>query len=93
MDMHAVLVSANIGDRAVAEPFLHSEVVPQVAKAPGLVAAYWLAPDGGTTGQGTAIVVFESEEQAQAMSEQVEAAAGPTVTIESISVREVVANI
>ncbi len=91
--MYAVVVSAKIGDRAVVENFLHSEVVPRVAKKPGLVAAYWLATEGGRSGQGTAILVFESEEQAQAMSERFAAQPGPTVTIESISVREVVANI
>jgi hypothetical protein len=69
---------------------LPRDVVPQVAKAPGLVAAYWLAPE--ESGQGMAMVVFESEEQAEAMSKQVEPPPGAPVTIESISIREVVAN-
>ena len=70
------------------------QVVPQVAQAPGLVNAYWTRSDEG---KGLSMIVFESEEAAKAMAERL--TGGPNgpppdaVTLDSVGVREVVANL
>lgn len=87
--MHAVTVTVSISDRAQAEAGLHERVVPMVSRAPGFVAGYWLAP---IDGKGASIAVFESEEAAREMASNVDAAPGGPVTIEDVSVREVVAH-
>ncbi|HEY3240704.1 MAG TPA: antibiotic biosynthesis monooxygenase [Acidimicrobiia bacterium] len=46
-----------------AEKLLHEMVVPMVKSAPGLVAAYWLRSDDGTS--GTSLILFESEDAAR----------------------------
>ncbi len=61
------------------------KVVPGTAQAPGFVAGYWL--DGGT-----GVVVFESEDAARAMAEQVQSPPIGEVTVTSVDVREVVAH-
>jgi stage III sporulation protein SpoIIIAA len=86
--MHAVVVKVRISDQAVAESALREQVVPRVSQVPGFVAGYWTR-DGNT---GLSMVVFESEEAANGMSEQVRSMAPEGVTIEDIEVREVVAH-
>jgi hypothetical protein len=68
--MHAVTVKVSIvdPDRAVRE--LHDQVVPMVSQIPGFVAGYWLEPEDG---KGAALVVFESEDHAQAMLDGIRA--------------------
>jgi heme-degrading monooxygenase HmoA len=90
--MHAVVVRVTIGDREQAEPILHSEVVPRVSQAPGFRAGYWTSSQEGGQETGLSMVVFDSEEDARAASDQVRQAVPPTVTIESVEVREVVAS-
>jgi hypothetical protein len=90
--MHAVTVKVTIVDpeRAVRE--LRERVVPMVSQAPGFVAGYWLEPQDG---KGASLVVFESEDQAQAMVEGIraqEAEGGMPVTFDEVGVRGVVAN-
>jgi hypothetical protein len=86
--MHAVVVTVSISDREVAESHLREQVVPGVSQAPGFVAGYWTRKDDS----GLGMVVFESEEAANAMSERVPSMVPEVVTVKDIEVREVVAH-
>ncbi|HKH13430.1 MAG TPA: hypothetical protein VKA47_02120 [Solirubrobacterales bacterium] len=86
--MHAVVVMVSISDREVAESHLREQVVPGVSQAPGFVAGYWTRKDDS----GLGMVVFESEEAANAMSERVPSMVPDVVTVKDIEVREVVAH-
>lgn len=91
--MHAVVVRVNIGDPETAEQGLRDQVVPRVSQAPGFVAGYWTRSDDG--GNGLSMLVFDSEEAAQGAAERLrgpEALRPETVTLESVEVREVLAN-
>jgi hypothetical protein len=59
---------------------------PRVRQAPGFVAAYWVRLGGN---QGSAMLVFETEDAARQMTEQLRPPEG-VVTIDSIEVGEVV---
>jgi hypothetical protein len=89
--MHAVLVSVRIDpDRAdEAEKMLHEQTVPRASSFDGFVKGYWARAADGTRGRGT--LVFESEAQAKAATEQIVQPPGSPTTIESIEVFEVVA--
>ncbi len=88
--MHAVVVDVTINDRETAEQGLRERVVPRVSEAPGFVSGFWLEP---TDGKGHSIAVFESEEAARRMVEQVRSnAPSPAVTVDSVEVRAVIAN-
>ena len=87
--MHAVVVDVTISDRQASEQALRERVVPQVSQAPGFVAGFWLEP---IDGKGHSVVLFESEEIARQMAEQVGANAPTTVTIDNVQVRAVIAN-
>jgi heme-degrading monooxygenase HmoA len=69
--------------------FLREQVIPRVSQAPGFVSAHWVRVSEDT---GTSMLVFESEEAAQAMAEQVRTNPPPTdaVTMNTIEVGEVV---
>jgi heme-degrading monooxygenase HmoA len=86
--MHAVVVKVRIEDPEASEATLREQVVPGVSQAPGFVAGYWTRKDNN----GLSMVVFESEEAANAMSERVPGIIPDTVTLEGIEVREVVAH-
>jgi len=87
--MHAVVFRVTIHDREQAEAFLKEQIVPGVSQAPGFVAGYW-ANIGGN--EGTSMVVFESEEAARQVADEVEPPPADIVTVESIEVGEVVAH-
>lgn len=88
--MHAVLVSVTIHNPEPAIEFLRGEVVPRVSQSPGFVNGYWMR---ASENKGWSVIVFESEEAANAMVEQIRAQDGPGhATIDNIDVREVVAN-
>ena len=87
--MHAIVVEVTVNDIETARRTLEAEVVPRARQAPGFVAGYWLAPEGG---RGMSVVVFESEDAARGMAGQIQSPPGGEVTIESIDVREVVAH-
>ena len=59
-----------------------------VSRAPGFVSGVWVRLDGN---KGRSIVVFESEEAANAAAGQLRAMARAGVTLDSVSVGEVVA--
>jgi hypothetical protein len=85
--MHAVLVKVKLSDNA--DPaILREQVVPRVKALPGFVAGYWTRSDG----VGRSIVVFESEENAQAASELVPSMIPSGTIIEANEVNEVVAH-
>jgi hypothetical protein len=86
--MHAVIVRVTIKDQETAEKALREQVVPSVSGAPGFVNGYWTRKDD----TGMSMLVFESEDAARAMSEQIESPDSDAVTIEGVEVREVVAN-
>ncbi len=90
--MHAVVLMVTLNDPEAAISKLREEVLPEVKQAPGLVAGYWTRGKGDS---GIGMVVLESEDAANAMSERVEAAANAddNVTLNSVEVREVVANV
>ena len=91
--MHAVVVRVNIGDPGKAEQGLREEVVPRVSKAPGFVGGYWTRSDDGSN--GLSMIVFDSEESARRAAEMLqgpEAMRPETVTLDSVEVREVLAN-
>jgi hypothetical protein len=67
---------------------LRERVVPGVSQAPGFVAGYWTRKEG----RGVGIVVFESEDAAQAMSERVPSMVPDMVTLDEVEVLEVVAH-
>ena len=91
--MHAVVVRVNIGDPETAEQGLAERVVPRVSQRSGFVAGYWTRSDDGSN--GLSMLVFDSEEAARQSAEFIQ---GPdtmrpeTVTLESVEVREVLAN-
>jgi hypothetical protein len=90
--MHAVVVRATIGDSEVAQKGLQEQVLPRVSKAPGLVAAYWTRSDDRKN--GVSMIVFDSEEAARGAAEMIGSAPPPeTVTLDSVEIREVVANL
>jgi hypothetical protein len=89
--MHAVIVQVSINDFERGREFLTTQIVPRVTQAPGFVAGYWVRmPDD----HGRSMIVFESEDAAQAAKQMIEANAGAddTVTFESADVGEVVAS-
>ncbi len=83
--MHAVVAKVTINDAEQATTRLQQEIVPLTSQAPGFVAGYWL--DGGT-----AVILFESEDAARSMAEQVTTPPTGEVTVESVDIREVVAH-
>jgi len=91
--MHAVVVKVNIGDVEKAQQGLRDQVIPRVKQAPGFVAGYWTRSDDGHN--GISMIVFDSEEGARRAADMIqgpEAMRPETVTLESVEVREVLAN-
>jgi hypothetical protein len=86
--MHAVGVNVTINDRAAAESELRDQLVPWASQTPGFVTGYWTIKDDN----GLTMIVFESEDAANRMSEQVRAAVPGAVTLEHVDVREVAAH-
>ena len=86
--MHAVVVNVTISDLGADEAVLREQVVPRVSAAPGFVAGYWTRKDNS----GLSMLVWESEDAANAASEMVRSAPPEGVTVDSVEVREVVAS-
>jgi hypothetical protein len=86
--VQAVVVKVTVSDTEAAESHLHEQVVPGVSQAPGFVAGYWTRKDNS----GLAMVIFESEDAAKAMSERVPSMIPDVVTLEDVEVRDVVAH-
>ena len=67
---------------------LHDDVLPTVSDIPGFVSGVWLAP---VDGKGMEILIFETEDEARAMAEQMPPGrkVNEFVTVESVEMREV----
>ena len=87
--MHAVIVDVSISDVEQARRELQERTVPTVSQAPGFVSGYWIEHGEG---KGHSVVLFESEDHANAAAERVRSNAPETVTVENVSVHEVVAH-
>jgi hypothetical protein len=86
--MHAVVVNVTINDRAAAESELRDQLVPWASQSPGFVTGYWTIKDDN----GLTMIMFESEDAANQMSEQVRSAVPGAVALENIEMREVAAH-
>ena len=87
--MHAVVTRVTIsGDPDASLGELREKVVPGVSQAPGFVAGYWTRQDNS----GLSMVVFQSEDAANAAREQIPNSMPETVSLDGIEVREVVAS-
>jgi hypothetical protein len=88
--MHAVAVTVSIAEGAGEEATTHlrENIVPMVSQMEGFVAGYWVRLEGGD--QGRSVIVFESEDGARNLKDNLQPA--PGVTFDSIDVGEVVAN-
>jgi hypothetical protein len=86
--MYAVIVNVTLDDAEGATTYLRDEIVPRVKQAPGFVAGYWVRIEGGDQGRST--IVFESEDAARAMADQITQDPGQAVSIGSVDVGEVV---
>jgi len=60
--MHAIVVRTEIHDQVEAQRAVEAEIMPMLRNAPGFVAAYFIALEGG---EGLSVHVFDSEEQAR----------------------------
>ena len=87
--MHAVVGRSTVHDREKGRTYLKEHGIPRVSQAPGFVGAYWVALDDNT---GASVVVFETEEGAQAAAEQLRTNPPPSeaVTINTVQIGEVV---
>lgn len=86
--MHAVVVNVSIDDRDAAERALHEQLVPRVSQLPGFITGYWTIKDD----TGLTMLIFETEDAANRMSQQAQATVPPAMTLEQVQVREVVAH-
>jgi hypothetical protein len=91
--MHALMVHVSIqpGHDEESRAELKANVVPRAKEAPGVVAGHWTrSPDGE---HGVAMVLFESEETAQAGADMARSGPRPDfVTFDKVEVCEVVAH-
>lgn len=86
--MHAVVVRVNINDTDSADKALREQVVPRVSQLPGFVTGHWTRKEDA----GLSMVIFESEEDANRLSEMVPSMVPDGVTLEGVEVREVAAH-
>jgi hypothetical protein len=86
--MHAVVVNVTINDREAAERALNEQLVPRVSQIPGFVAGYWTIKDD----TGLTMIVFESEDAANAMSEMARSVVPDAMSLDDVEVREVAAH-
>ncbi|HEX9597898.1 MAG TPA: hypothetical protein VF963_00850 [Gaiellaceae bacterium] len=86
--MHAVVVKVKINDSEAADSHLRERVVPGVSQSPGFVAGYWTRKDNN----GLSMIIFDSEDSAKLVSEQVPSMIPDAVTLEDVEVREVAAH-
>jgi hypothetical protein len=90
--MYAVVTTVRIaaGQFETASKGLHSDVVPQVRKAPGFAKGVWAVNADKT--QGHSVVLFGSKEQADAAAQMARSGPMPAgVTIAYLEIYEVVA--
>jgi hypothetical protein len=86
--MHAAIVNLTIDPAlapAAAAAFT-KEILPRVKSAEGFVGGYWLDP---VDGEGFALVLFETEDQARRSTPPVSSWSAPGVSIRTVDVRRV----
>jgi hypothetical protein len=87
--VHAVVVNLVINEPQADLAALRDEVVPQMSGASGFVSGIWTRKGNA----GLSMIVFDSEDTANAAAEQLQSAVPePVATLESVEVREVVAH-
>lgn len=64
---------------------MREQLVPRVSRAPGFVTGYWTMKDSN----GLTMLIFESEEAANAISAQARSLVSAATTPDGIEVREV----
>jgi hypothetical protein len=95
--MHAVFVEVDVPDDTSVEEArkrLQEDAAPMAREA-GARAGYWLGPQGG---RGVSVVVFDSQEEAEKVAEQMHVGqaphhAPPGVTFRTVEVREILASL
>ena len=89
--LHAVVVTVTIIDFDRAVQILNERIVPGASQAPGFVAGYWTRSEDN---RGSSMIVFDSEDAANGAAQMIQSQApeSDAVTLESVEVREVVAN-
>jgi len=90
--MYAALATVSITDYEHARRILHDDVLPTVSDIPGFVSGHWLAPVDGV---GLEILIFDTEDEARAMAEQMPPGRefNDFVTVSSVEVREVAGSV
>ena len=91
--MYALAVNVTIesGKEDEAQEALRSNIIPRVKQSPGLVAGYFMQPGGG---YGYSLLIFDSEENANAAKQMAENAPRPDfVKLNTAQVMGVVASI
>jgi hypothetical protein len=86
--MYAVVVKVTVSEPDAGLQELRERVVPGVSQAPGFVTGYWTRKDN----TGLSMVIFDSEEAANGMSERIASIVPDSVKLESVEVREVAAH-
>jgi hypothetical protein len=86
--MHAVVVTVTINDREAAESELRDQLVPWATHTPEFVTGYWTIKDDN----GLTMLMYESQDAANRMCEQVRSAFPSAVTLDNVEVREVAAH-
>jgi hypothetical protein len=91
--MHAVLVEVDLSGAEPEEAAQHlqQEIIPALKQAPGFQSGTWTR--NAEKRQGMSLLLFDSEENAQATASRLAVGASPApgVTVERSEVREVVA--
>jgi hypothetical protein len=89
--VHAVVVTVTIHDFDRGREMLQNRIVPAVSQAPGFIAGYWTRSEDN---RGMSLIAVESEDAARSLAEMIRSQApqDDAVTLESVEVREVVAN-
>jgi hypothetical protein len=87
--MHAVVARSTVHDLTQGRNFLREQAIPRIRQAPGFVTAHWVRL---AENSGTSMLIFETEEAANAAAEQIRTNRPPAtaVTIDSVEVGEVV---
>ena len=90
--MYAIIETVSISDFEHAQKLLHDDVLPFIQETPGFVSGHWLAP---VDGKGMSVLLFESEEAARAMADQMQPGRplNEFVTLDAVEVREVIGTV
>lgn len=84
--MHAVVARSTIEDFEQARKYLREEGIPRLSQMPGFVTGHWVRLGENA---GASMIVFETEEAAQAAAEMFRTNPPPAVTPVSIEVGEI----